>query len=102
VQAGTVTLRAVNKGQDAHELVVVKTDQPSALPLGADGTVDEAKLPAGALVGEVEAFPAGQTCTGTFDLRLGTYAFFCNLLEQEAGKAENHYALGMRTSFQVR
>jgi plastocyanin len=102
VQAGTVTFEAVNKGADAHELVVVRADDPDRLPVGGDGTVDEAKLPKGALVGEIEAFPAGQSCTGTFDLKPGTYAFFCNLLEQEAGKAENHYALGMRTSFQVR
>jgi hypothetical protein len=102
VQAGTVTLEAVNTGADAHELVVVKAADPAELPLGADGTVDESKLPRGALVGEVEAFPAGQTCNGTFALTPGPYAFFCNLLEQEAGKPENHFALGMRTSFQVR
>jgi hypothetical protein len=103
VPTGTITFQARNTGQEAHELVVVRAADPAALPLGADGTVDEEKLPEGAFVGEVEAFPAGQTCTGTFELPAGSYALFCNLLETEAdGAKENHYANGMRTRFEVR
>jgi hypothetical protein len=103
VPAGTVTFQARNTGKEAHELVVVRADDPAALPLAADGTVDEEKLPEGAFVGEVEAFPAGQTCTGTFELPAGRYALFCNLLETEAdGAKENHYANGMRSRFEVR
>ena len=103
VPAGTVTFQARNTGEDAHELVVVRADDPAKLPLAADGTVDEEKLPQGAFVGEVEAFPAKQTCTGTFELAAGGYALFCNILETEAdGKKENHYANGMRTRFEVR
>jgi hypothetical protein len=65
--------------------------------------VDEAKLPEGALVGEIEAFPAKQTCQGTFKLAAGRYVLFCNLLETEAdGTKENHYANGMHTAFEVR
>jgi hypothetical protein len=101
--AGTITFEARNTGADAHELVVVRADDPAKLPLAADGTVDEAKLPKGGFVGEIEAFPAGQRCPGTFELPAGSYALFCNLLETEAdGKKENHYANGMRTRFQVR
>jgi hypothetical protein len=101
--AGTITFEARNTGEDAHELVVVRADDPDVLPLGADGLVDEAKLPAGALVGEIEAFPAKQTCTGTFELAPGGYALFCNILETEAdGRQENHYANGMRSRFEVR
>jgi hypothetical protein len=101
--AGTITFEARNTGQDAHELVVVRADNPATLPLAADGTVDEAKLPNGAFVGEVEAFPAGQTCQGTFNLPAGRYALFCNILETEAdGTKENHYANGMRASFETR
>ena len=103
VPAGTVTFQARNTGEDAHELVVVRADDPAKLPLAADGTVDEEKLPEGAFVGEVEAFPAKQTCTSTFELAAGGYALFCNLLETEAdGRKENHYANGMRTRFEVR
>ena len=101
--AGTITFEAHNTGQDAHELVVVRADDLATLPLAADGTVDEAKLPSGAFVGEVEPFPAGQTCTGTFELPAGRYALLCNILETEAdGKKENHYANGMRGAFEAR
>ena len=101
--AGTITFEARNTGEDAHELVVVRADDPASLPLGADGLVDEAKLPAGALVGEIEAFPAKQTCPGTFELTPGRYALFCNILETEAdGRKDNHYANGMRARFEVR
>jgi hypothetical protein len=103
VKPGTITFEASNVGADAHELVVVRADDPAALPRAGDGTVDETKLPAGAFVGEVEPFPAKQSCQGTFTLAAGRYALFCNILETEAdGTKENHYANGMRTSFQVR
>jgi hypothetical protein len=103
VPAGTVTFDAGNTGAEAHELVVVRADDPAALPLAADGTVDEEKLPEGAFVGEVEPFPAKQHCTGTFELAAGSYALFCNILETEAdGSKENHYANGMRARFEVR
>jgi hypothetical protein len=103
VPAGTVTFEADNTGKEAHELVVVRADDPAALPLAADGTVDEEKLPEGAFVGEVEAFPAGQRCSGTFELPAGRYALFCNLLVTAAdGSKENHYANGMRAAFEAR
>ena len=103
VPAGTVTFEARNTGEDAHELVVVRAADPASLPLAADGTVDEEKLPEGAFVGEIEPFPAKQHCTGTFELAAGSYALFCNILETEAdGSRENHYANGMRARFEVR
>jgi plastocyanin len=103
VPAGTVTFEARNTGEDAHELVVVRATDPASLPLAADGTVDEEKLPEGAFVGEIEAFPAKQTCPGTFELAAGSYALFCNILETEAdGAKENHYANGMRARFEAR
>src|SRR6266508_3118025 len=101
--AGTITFEARNLGTEPPELVVVRAADPAALPKAADGTVDERQLPEGALIGEVEAFPAGQTCTGTFELAAGRYALFCNLLETEAdGTEQNHYANGMHSSFEVR
>jgi len=103
VKPGRITFEAANVGVDAHELVVVRADDPATLPQAVDGTVDEGRLPAGALVGEIEAFPAKQRCQGTFALTAGRYALFCNILETEAdGTKENHYANGMRTGFEVR
>ena len=103
VPAGRITFDAGNTGEDAHELVVVRADDPAALPLTADGTVDEDRLPEGAFVGEIEPFPAKQRCPGTFELAAGRYALFCNILETEAdGSKENHYANGMRARFEVR
>jgi hypothetical protein len=103
VPAGTITFEADNTGTEPHELVVVRADDPAALPRAADGTVDEEKLPEGAFVGEVEAFPAGQRCSGTFELPAGRYALFCNLLETAAdGSKQNHYANGMRAAFEAR
>src|SRR6266508_889137 len=89
VKPGTIAFEAANVGVDAHELVVVRADDPATLPRSGDGTV--------------EPFPAKQRCQGTFALTAGRYALFCNILETEAdGTKENHYANGMRTSFEVR
>src|SRR4030095_977840 len=94
---------AGNTGEEAHELVVVRADDPATLPLAADGTVDEDKLPQGAFVGESDPSPAKQHCTGTFELAAGRYALFCNILETEAdGSKEHHYANRIRAHFQVR
>jgi hypothetical protein len=102
VPSGAVQLVAFNQGEDAHEVVVVKGDDPSALPLGDDGTVDEDALPAGDFIGEIEAFPAGGSCNGVFDLEPGSYVLFCNIQETEDGVVENHFELGMRTTIRVR
>jgi hypothetical protein len=101
--AGNITFEARNTGEEPHELVVVRAADPATLPLAADGTVDETKLPSGAFVGEIESFPAKQTCTGTFELPAGGYALFCNLLETATdGSEQNHYANGMRARFETR
>jgi uncharacterized cupredoxin-like copper-binding protein len=98
---GTVTFKAGNAGKENHELVVVKAGSPDALPL-KDGQVDEDALPPGAFVGEVEAFPPGETCPGTFDLTPGSYVLFCNIVEKEPdGTLESHYQQGMRSAFTV-
>jgi hypothetical protein len=101
--AGTVTFEVSNNGTDLHELVVVRADDPARLPLDADGRVDPGKLPKGAFIGEVEPWSPELVCTATFELRAGSYALFCNILETEAdGTRDNHYANGMRTGFRVR
>ena len=97
--AGPVLFEAINEGQDAHELVIVQADDAGSLPLNDDGIVDEESLEEGAFIGEIEAFPAGEECKGTFELAAGNYVLFCNIYE--ASEDENHYANGMVTEFTV-
>lgn len=98
--AGTVTFRARNDGKEPHELVVVKGDRPDGLPV-KDGQVEEDALPQGAFVGEVEEFPPGETCPGTFPLAAGPYVLFCNIVEKMGTTVESHYQQGMRAAFAV-
>ena len=101
VPAGDVTFVAENAGEEPHELVVVEAASADELTV-VDGKVDEEALPEGALVGEIEAFPAGETCDGTFELAAGEYVLFCNIAEeQEGGALESHFEEGMVTSFTV-
>lgn len=79
--AGEVYFVATNEGEHAHEIVVVKGVAPDALPIEG-GKVDESALPDGALLGEIEAFPPGDTCAGEFELEAGAdYTLFCNVVE---------------------
>ena len=94
---------AKNTGKEVHELVVVKTDDMNALPTKADGSLDEEKLPSGALIGEIEGFPAGESCTGVFEMPAGKYALICNLVETEAnGEVESHLKEGMKRAIEVK
>jgi hypothetical protein len=101
--AGKVGFVAKNVGKEAHELVVVKTDDVDSLPTKPDGSLDEEKLPAGALVGEIEGFPASESCTGVFDMPAGKYALICNIVETEAnGEVESHLKQGMKRAIDVK
>ncbi|MBM3674287.1 MAG: hypothetical protein FJW88_04915 [Actinobacteria bacterium] len=100
--AGKIGFVNENIGEEPHELVVVDGVTPTDLPLDDDGALDEAALPDGALVGEVEAFPAGQTCDGVFELDPGEYTLLCNIVEtEESGEVESHLKEGMVTTFTV-
>jgi hypothetical protein len=100
--AGRVGFVNENVGVEPHELVVVRGVSPTELPVDADGAADEAALPEGALVGEVEAFPPGETCAGVFELTAGEYTLFCNIVEKkESGEIESHLRNGMVTTFTV-
>jgi hypothetical protein len=102
VGAGIASFIAENTGQEEHELVIVKADSADALPKDATGAMDEAKLPEGALVGEIEPFAAGQLCKGNFALQAGSYVLLCNITETEAdGNKESHFAEGMHTPLTV-
>ena len=102
VSAGEVTFVADNKGEDRHELVLLKTDLAmDKLPLDANGDVDEEGEGVKA-VAEVEDIEPGKTGEFTAKLEPGNYALICNLAEPEGGMTEHHYALGMRSAFKVK
>jgi uncharacterized cupredoxin-like copper-binding protein len=94
VAAGKVTLELTNRGQLAHELVVLKTDlAPTALKaLASDPTkVDEEASAAN--VGEIEELDPGRTGSGTVDLQPGRYVLLCNI--------PGHYQQGMAAALEV-
>lgn len=97
VKQGVVELVAVNRGHHPHEVVVIRGVAPADLPRDERGAVVEERLPAGALVGEIEAFPPGGECEGTFALHPGMYTLVCNVVDGE----EVHAQLGMVTTLTV-
>ena len=101
VPAGKIHFAIENAGAEVHELDVVRAESLEALPLDDEGVLDEAAFGEGDFLGEVEGFPAGQTCDGTFDLAAGSYVLLCAIVEDHDGKAENHLAEGMATQFTV-
>lgn len=101
VAAGSVHFAVENAGSAPHEMVVARAASPRDLPVGADGRVSEDGIAKGALIGEVGAFPAGQTCDATFTLRPGAYVLFCNLLTAVHGREVSHFREGMATTFRV-
>lgn len=103
VAAGRVAFTASNEHAALpHELVIVRGDDPTGLPTSPDGAVDESRLPEGALIGEIEVFPAGGTCEGAFDLVPGSYVLFCNIVETaDDGTRLGHYVEGMTAAFTV-
>ena len=96
VAAGAVTFEAENIGEDEHELVVVEAADAAALPTDDEGAVDLEALGED-VIGEIEAFPGGETCEGTFDLAAGDYVLLCNLVHED----EVHVAEGMHAPFTV-
>ena len=100
--AGTVTFEVTNDGpNDVHEFVVVRTDlAPDALPTDADGSVLE-DGEGMEVINEIEDLAVGASETLMLTLEAGSYVLICNIVEEEEGETEAHYALGMRTAFTV-
>jgi uncharacterized cupredoxin-like copper-binding protein len=99
--AGEVTFHVTNNGEDMHEFLVIKTDlAPDALPTEENGSYAE-DGPGTDLLDEIEELTAGQTLDLTLNLSAGKYVLICNMVMQEGDELEVHYALGMRTAFQV-
>ena len=80
VAAGAITFDVTNEGDEPHELVIVQDGEELV---------------------ELEAFAAGETCTGTFELAAGDYELVCAIVEEHDGETEDHAAEGMRTPFTV-
>lgn len=100
VVSGAIGFSAANEGEEPHEIVIA-VGSPDDITV-VDGAPDEAAL-GDDLIGEIEAFAAGQTCEGTFELAAGDYVLFCALVEEEEdGTVESHYEEGMVTTFTVR
>lgn len=94
--AGKIHFRIHNAGALAHEVVVIQGMKD--VPTDEEGALDEEALPEGAFIGEVEAFPGGEDCEGTFSLPAGSYLVLCNTVDLEAGA---HYGQGMVTELNV-
>jgi uncharacterized cupredoxin-like copper-binding protein len=91
--AGDVTFDVTNEAEQPHEIVVFKTDlAPDALPVDADGNVDEAGEGV-ELVDEIEDIGPGDTPSLTVALDAANYVILCNI--------PGHYAQGMHTAFVV-
>jgi uncharacterized cupredoxin-like copper-binding protein len=92
--AGPITLVVRNQGPSAHELVVFRTTLAfSALPIGADGNVDEASPQLEKVADSGTNIAPGQSRTIYAFLTPGSYVFICNL--------PGHYRLGMRAALLV-
>ena len=99
-KGGAISFKAENAGKENHEVVIVKGESADALPKDADGGLDEDKLPAGALIGEIEGFASGKVCSGVFNVPAGKYILLCNITETEPnGEKESHFKEGMHTTF---
>ena len=92
VEHRKVTFLVTNNGIRGHEMIIIKTDlAPGALPLGADGRVDESQVE---IVGRTPVLTAGAlSATLTEVLKKGNYVLICNV--------GPHYTRGMYTGFQV-
>ena len=90
---GDVTFDVTNDAEQPHEFVVFKTDlAPDALPVDADGNVDEAGEGV-ELVDEIEDIAPGDTPSLTVNLDAANYVIICNI--------PGHYGQGMHTPFVV-
>lgn len=111
---GMVRITATNEGTESHELIIVRGGDPKTLPTKPDGSVDEDKIPAADLVGEIPDVVSARSATKTFDLKAGEYVAFCNIVDAmdmsgatgdgnmgHGGMGHVHYQLGMVTTFTV-
>ena len=101
VEAGEVTFALDNQGSETHEFLVVEAASADDLPVDDDGAFDEEAFDEDGVVDEVEDIEAGDTAELTLDLEAGDYVLLCNVVEDESGEAESHFAEGMHANFTV-
>lgn len=94
VLAGTVRFDVTNAGDEPHELLIVFGADPGQLPLQEEGGIDESAIDENTVRGALSLFPAGTTCSGTFDLPPGEYTILCNAVEPRDGVNESHFESG--------
>lgn len=70
VPAGAVRFEVVNHGDVEHELAIAGPD--------------------GKLLGEIEPFAAGGTCSATFELAAGTSTLKCEIVDKDGTSHEKH------------
>ena len=94
LSAGETSFVTNNKATDVlHEFILVATDlAPDALPLTAEGRVDEASTQF-TEVGAAEDIAANASAEFPVALEPGHYVYFCNI--------ETHYSQGMRGEITV-
>lgn len=91
VRAGEVVFVARNRGGQAHDLIVIKTDlAPDALAIDRQTQ----KASEQGRVGGVELLSPGRTANLRLTLEPGHYVLICNV--------PTHYQLGMRTELTVK
>jgi hypothetical protein len=99
--AGDVSIDIENGGGETHELVVVRADSAADLPTDDDGAVDEDAVDEADAIGEQEDIAAGDDASLSFDLEVGRYVLFCNIVEEEDGETVSHFAEGMHAVLTV-
>lgn len=100
VDAGSLEIVAMNQGGDVHNLLIVKGDDPAALPVDGNGAVIEGDLPEDDFIGKIATVDAGSEESVSFDLDAGSYILFCNIVTLLT-PPESHFALGMVSTFTV-
>lgn len=98
IAAGKTRIVVKNAGNEEHELLVVRGDDPDALPTKPDGSIDESKIPEKKLLGEVEDVKPHKTKSNVFKLKPGSYILFCNIVDEEGDK---HFMEGMHAVVDV-
>jgi hypothetical protein len=99
-KAGSIEIEAKNDGTITHEFVVVKAKDAAALPLNADGSVDEDKIAKADQFGEIEDIAAGKSKTHKFKLPAGDYVMFCNVVDEKSDAPPVvHFKEGMHETF---
>lgn len=101
VPDGKVTFHVSNAGTVNHEFLVIRTDLAAdALPTDTDGAYAENGART-TLIDEIEDIAPGQSKDVTIDLDKAKYVLICNMVHRDGATVSAHYALGMRTSFEV-